>query len=92
MAHYAVISSATSIVVNLVEWDGNLATWQPPAGTFTILIGAGVRVSVGDTYDGTTFIEPPPRPRTRREELAEKPILTPMEIQEALRILLSGEA
>ena len=88
MARYAIIRGV--YVLNLVEWDGDTSSWQPPTGTSAILVPTGVRVSPGDTYDGTDFIEAPPRPRTRREELVEKPILTPLEIQEALHILLSG--
>ena len=88
MARYAIISD--SQVVNLVEWDGDTTRWQPPSGTTTILVPDGVRVSSGDTWDGVNFIEPPPRPLTRREELARTPVLTAPEIQEALKLLLEG--
>jgi hypothetical protein len=33
MNKYAIIDEAAGHLVNVVLWDGDLATWQPPAGT-----------------------------------------------------------
>ena len=33
MNKYAIINEAAGHLVNVVLWDGNLAKWQPPAGT-----------------------------------------------------------
>jgi hypothetical protein len=33
MNKYAIIDEAAGHLVNTVLWDGDLATWQPPAGT-----------------------------------------------------------
>lgn len=30
---YAIIDEKNCLLVNLVVWDGNLETWQPPEGT-----------------------------------------------------------
>ena len=32
-AQYAIIDEAAGHLVNVVLWDGNLSTWQPPTGT-----------------------------------------------------------
>jgi len=32
-AQYAIINEAAGHLVNVVLWDGDLAKWQPPAGT-----------------------------------------------------------
>lgn len=34
---YAIIDDTGGWCVNVVLWDGNLETWQPPIGTHTIL-------------------------------------------------------
>ena len=33
MTKYAIIDAAAGHLVNVVLWDGDLAKWQPPAGT-----------------------------------------------------------
>lgn len=55
MNTYAIIENG--IVVNLVVWDG-VSKWSPPAGSTAILIPADTSVSIGYTYNGTTFSAP----------------------------------
>lgn len=49
------------VVVNKVilpdDWEGKPRQWQPPAGTLAILSDVA---SIGDSFDGTKFIKPPP--------------------------------
>ena len=33
MQRYAIVDVATNVVLNVVMWDGNTETWQPPEGT-----------------------------------------------------------
>ena len=33
---YAIINETGGWLVNLIIWDGNLETWQPPEGTVVI--------------------------------------------------------
>jgi hypothetical protein len=33
---YAIINSAGGWLENIVLWDGNLETWQPPEGTYAL--------------------------------------------------------
>jgi hypothetical protein len=35
--HYAILDEAGGWLVNLVVWDGNISTWQPPEGTIAKL-------------------------------------------------------
>lgn len=37
METYAIIDSNVGWLINLVKWDGNLETWQPPEGTIAKL-------------------------------------------------------
>ena len=32
MARYAMVHDDSTIVVNVIEWDGNEETWAPPDG------------------------------------------------------------
>jgi hypothetical protein len=37
MNTYAILDEVGGWLVNLVVWDGNPETWQPPAGTHAVL-------------------------------------------------------
>lgn len=65
---YAVIESG--VVANVIVWDGNTENWQPPEGCIAVLIPEGVRAGIGYSYDGDSFIEPPPPALTPAEILA----------------------
>lgn len=58
MARYAQVHDDSGFVVNVIEWDGNTATWQPPPG-YTMVEDSEGKAGPGFTYDGTTFTPPP---------------------------------
>ena len=62
MSVYAVLSSG--VVVNTVVWDGT----EPfsPGGDAVLVIEPS-DVGIGWTFDGTTWIAPPPSPRWSEE-------------------------
>jgi len=45
------------IVENIISWDGDLNTWQPPAG-YTMVAAADDTV-IGSSWNGAEFIPPP---------------------------------
>jgi hypothetical protein len=60
---YAVVNTTSNIVENIVQWDGNSETWQPPDGS--IAVEAPDDVEVGASYDpesGEFTPAPPPTP------------------------------
>lgn len=59
MARYAQVHSQFHFVANIVEWDGNTETWQPPAG-FDMIEDPEGRAGPGFMYDPETgeFIPP----------------------------------
>jgi hypothetical protein len=50
--NYAVVNN--SLVTNIVLWDG-ITPFNPGAGNTLVLIPNGTFVSIGYTYNGTTF-------------------------------------
>jgi hypothetical protein len=58
MARYAMVDDASSVVVNVIIWDGSTETWQPPAG-YTMIEDVDRVAGPGMTYDGTNFVPPP---------------------------------
>ncbi len=59
MPRYAIVDTTTSLVVNVVEWDGR-KTWKPPTGHKAYISGSA---GPGDTYnivDGTYTKAPIP--------------------------------
>lgn len=57
MENYAVID-VNGLVVNVVLWDG-VSEWTPGAGLRAIP-NVGQQGSIGDTWNGTTFVSPTP--------------------------------
>jgi hypothetical protein len=53
---YAIIENG--VVVNTVEWDGDVSIWQPPSGTQAVLIQNGMIASIGCTYANGAFSAP----------------------------------
>lgn len=60
MPRYAVIRIADGAIVNVVEWDGDTAKWQPPSGHSARLAADGEGV-------------PAPPPPTDDELIAQQP-------------------
>lgn len=58
MARYAQILEAAGFVVNVIEWDGNTATWQPPAG-YVMVEDTKSEAGPGFTYVDGQFVPPP---------------------------------
>jgi hypothetical protein len=56
MDNYAVVS--LGIVINVIVWDGDADSWQPPGETTAVAIPGGAPVSIGWTYDGEKFTAP----------------------------------
>lgn len=57
MAQFALVQSG--VVINILEWDGDLKRWSPPAGQVCIPAAAA---RIGDFWDGTSFTTPPAAP------------------------------
>lgn len=58
--NYALIETATGTVANIVVWDGNAETWQPPEGHTAVEVPEGVYVSIGTRYENGEFVPPEP--------------------------------
>jgi hypothetical protein len=58
MARYAMVDKASQIVVNVIEWDGDEANWQPPTG-YTMVEDIEMKAGPGCSYVDGTFTPPP---------------------------------
>ena len=58
MNTYAIIDTATTVVVNIVIWDGQ-PPWEPEDGQIAVLIPEGSSAGIGWTYVDGEFIAPP---------------------------------
>lgn len=58
MARYAQVHSQYHYVANVIEWDGNEETWQPPDG-FDMVEDVNNEAGPGFTYEDGQFIPPP---------------------------------
>lgn len=56
MSHKCLLDSATKVVVNVIELEDG-ANWSPPEGFELAPQHDG---NIGDTWDGTKFVPPPP--------------------------------
>lgn len=53
---YAVISSSTNIVENVIMWDG-VTPWTTPTGCYTVAIGDS-GAGIGWSYINGAFVAP----------------------------------
>lgn len=53
MSVFALIKSG--VVVNLVEWDGDVTAWAPPEDETPVPVPEGVAVSIGQEYSDDVF-------------------------------------
>jgi hypothetical protein len=58
MARYAMVHHVTGFVANVIEWDGDTATWQPPDGYDMVEDREG-KAGPGFTYKNGQFTPPP---------------------------------
>lgn len=54
---YAIIKNG--IVINVVVWDGNTETWQPPEGATAVVVPDGQIAYIGFEYENGVFAQPP---------------------------------
>lgn len=50
---YAIVEGST--VTNVILWDGNLETWQPPEGAIAVLLDDDSPVSIDWSYIDGVF-------------------------------------
>jgi hypothetical protein len=49
-----------NVVENIISWDGDLNTWQPPAGYTMVIAHSWIDTAViGSIWNGTEFIPTP---------------------------------
>lgn len=58
MARYAMVHSLTGFVANVIEWDGDEATWRAPDG-YDMVEDTKTEASPGGTYKDGVFTPPP---------------------------------
>jgi hypothetical protein len=69
MKNYALIDTVTTLVVNVIAWDG-ISLWRPPTGHTAV---ATDEAGIGWTYADGVFIAPEPEPTPEPEPV---PVLT----------------
>lgn len=57
---YAIID-VNNTVNNLIEWDGDVTTWQPPEDCQAVAVADDAFVTIGATYEGGQFVNPQPQ-------------------------------
>lgn len=55
---YAIVEPVSGIVVNVVEWDGDTASWVPPEG-YTMVPDQPPSAGPGFSYVDGKFVPPP---------------------------------
>jgi len=58
MARYAMVDDSSGIVVNVVEWDGQEASWRAPSG-YTMVEDVNSEAGPGFSYADGSFTPPP---------------------------------
>lgn len=61
MARYAMVQKVTGFVVNVIEWDGNEATWKAP-DAYEMIEDTEAVAGPGFTYEDGQFVPPPAPP------------------------------
>jgi hypothetical protein len=69
------------IVENIILWDGDTNTWQPPEGYLMEPVPEGSGVGPGWGWDGTNFVAPPPPPEPAPNPALDNPGSPPDVIQ-----------
>jgi hypothetical protein len=69
MKNYALIETATTLVVNIMVWDG-MPPWTPPEGHIAVVIPENSKAGIGWTYVDGEFIAPP-EPEVTESEVTE---------------------
>lgn len=59
MPRYAMVEDGANIVVNVIMWDGDTETWQPPPG-HTMVEDPDGKAGPGFSYVDGEFVPPPP--------------------------------
>ena len=72
MSRYAMVKNVANIVVNVIEWDGDEANWQPPQG-YTMVEDVNGEAGPGFTYENDAFVPPPGGDPGSQDEPATKP-------------------
>lgn len=57
MDTYAIVENGA--VTNVILWNGNTDSWQPPNGAEAVKLSAPGQAMIGYAYDGTSFSKPP---------------------------------
>lgn len=57
MARWAIVDKASTFVVNVIEWDGNTATFQVP-DIYQMVEDSDFKAAPGYKWDGSKFIPP----------------------------------
>lgn len=58
MARYAMVKDLGKVVVNVIEWDGDEATWKAPTG-YTMVEDVNNEAGPGFSYEDGAFVPPP---------------------------------
>lgn len=75
---YAVINSESSLVENVILWDGE-SNWTPPIGTFVVTLAGGA--GIGWKYENNQFIDIRPTPEPEQIAIQTESVVTEQQPQ-----------